>query len=129
MKDILEFITNNQVLIVTSLLVFVYMFNKLVEKKARDPKEDIWDRIKPYSETLYSIVFDGVEYLSCSKKMTSASKALEYLETIKKFSESFKQDKAKAVAELYAWYSASKKKAENSETITENSVAVEQTDK
>ena len=82
MKDILEFISNNQTLIITVVLCATFLFNKLVNHFAANPKEDLWDKMKPYSNAVCSIVFDGVEYLAKSKKMTSAMKSLKSLTII-----------------------------------------------
>lgn len=124
MKDILEFISNNQTLIITVVLCATFLINKLVNKMASNPKEDMWDKIKPYSNAACSLVFDGVEYLAKSKKMTSAMKSIEYANVLQKFADNWSTNKATALAELYAWYEANKKKSDQ-EQITENSVAIE----
>ena len=124
MKEILDFIGNNQTLIITVVLCFTFMLNKLVNYMAANPKEDAWDKIKPYSNAACSLVFDGVEYLAKSKKMTSAMKSMEYANVLQRFADNWSTNKATALAELYAWYEANKKKSD-SDQITENSVAVE----
>ena len=124
MKEILDFISNNQTLIITVILCVTFMLNKLINHLASNPKEDMWDKIKPYSNAACSIVFDGVEYLAKSKKMTSAMKSTEYANVLQKFADNWSTNKAQALAELYAWYEANKKKSDQ-EQITENSVAIE----
>ena len=109
MKEILDFITNNQTLIITLLLCVTFLVNKLVNHMAANPKEDAWDKIKPYSNAACSIVFDGVEYLAKHKKMTSAMKSIEYANVLQKFSDNWSTNKAQALAELYAWYESNKK--------------------
>ena len=125
MKDILEFISNNQTLIITVVLCATFLFNKLVNHLAANPKEDVWDKMKPYSNAVCQIVFDGVEYLAKSKKMTSAMKSMEYANVLQKFADGWSSNKGQALAELYAWYQANKKKSPDSEQITQDSVAVE----
>lgn len=124
MKEILDFISNNQTLIITVILCVTFMLNKLINYMAANPKEDAWDKIKPYSNAACSLVFDGVEYLAKSKKMTSAMKSIEYANVLQRFADNWSTNKATALAELYAWYEANKKKSD-SDQITENSVAVE----
>ena len=124
MKEVLDFITNNQTLIITIVLCATFLINKLVNHLASNPKEDVWDKIQPYSNAACSLVFDGVEYLAKSKKMTSAMKSMEYANVLKKFADNWSTNKATALAELYAWYEANKKKSA-SEQITADSVAVE----
>ena len=124
MKEAIEFITNNQTLIMTVVLCLTFLINKYIDYKASNPKEDIWDKVKPYSNACCSLVFDGVEYLAKTRKMTSAMKSIEYSDILRKFAECWKTDKAVALAELYAWYQANKKKSD-SEQITADSVAVE----
>lgn len=124
MKEAIDFITNNQTLIMTVVLCLTFLINKYIDHKASNPKEDVWDKVKPYSNACCSIVFDGVEYLAKNKKMSSVAKSLEYADVLKKFADSWKENKSTALAELYAWYEANKKKSE-SEQITADSVAVE----
>ncbi len=125
MKDVLEFISNNQTLIITIVLCGTFLLNKLVNHMAANPKEDAWDKIKPYSNAACSLVFDGVEYLAKHKKMTSAMKSMEYANVLQKFSDNWSTNKAQALAELYAWYESNKKKSDQEQQITENSVAIE----
>lgn len=125
MKDLLDFISNNQTLIITVVLCLTFLINKLVNHLASNPKEDVWDKIKPYSNAACSLVFDGVEYLAKSKKMTSAMKSMEYANVLQKFADNWSTNKATALAELYAWYESNKKKSA-SEQITADSVAVEE---
>lgn len=125
MENVISFITNNQALLITLVLCLTYIINKIVNYLAEKPKEDIWDKIKPYSNVACSLVFDGVEYLAKSKKMTSAMKSMEYANVLKKFADNWSTNKATALAELYAWYESNKKKSSDSEEITADSVAVE----
>lgn len=125
MKDVLDFISNNQTLIITVVLCATFLINKLVNHMASNPKEDAWDKIKPYSNAACSLVFDGVEYLAKSKKMTSAMKSMEYANVLQKFADNWSTNKAQALAELYAWYEANKKKSDSEQQITADSVAVE----
>ena len=120
----LEFITQNQTLIITLVLCFTWLANKLINKMAEKPQEDVWDKIKPYANAACKLVFDGVEFLAKSKKMTSAQKGIEYADTLAKFADYWKVDKAEAVAQLYAWYASNKKKT-SEQQITADSVAIE----
>lgn len=124
MKDVLDFISNNQTLIITIVLCTTFLINKLVNHLASNPKEDVWDKIKPYSNAACSLVFDGVEYLAKNKKMSSAMKSMEYANTLQKFADGWNSNKGQAIAELFAWYQANKKKSDT-EQITENTVASE----
>lgn len=124
MQQTIDFITNNQTLLVTIVLCLTFLINKLINYMASKPKEDVWDKIKPYSNACCSIVFDGVEYLAKNKKMSSVAKSLEYADVLKKFADSWKENKSTALADLFAWYQANKKKSD-SEQITADSVAVE----
>ena len=45
MKDVLEFISNNQTLIITVVLCATFLINKLVNHMASNPKEDAWDNL------------------------------------------------------------------------------------
>lgn len=120
----LDFITNNQTLIITLVLCFTWLANKLINRMADKPQEDVWDKIKPYSNAACKLVFDGVEFLAKSKKMTSAQKGIEYADVLAKFADYWKVDKAEAVAQLYAWYASNKKKT-SEQQITADSVAIE----
>lgn len=124
MKEILDFISNNQTLIITVVLCATFLFNKLVNHMAANPKEDAWDKMKPYSNAVCSMVFDGVEYLAKSKKMTSAMKSMEYANVLQKFADVWSSNKGQAMAELFAWYQANKKKSDT-EQITADTVAME----
>ena len=124
MKDIMEFISNNQTLIITIVLCATFLFNKLVNHLASNPKEDVWDKMKPYSNAACQLVFDGVEYLAKNKKMTSAMKSMEYSNVLQKFADNWGANKGQALAELFAWYQANKKKSD-SEQITADTVAME----
>lgn len=125
MQQVLDFITNNQTLIITVILCVTYMLNKWINYLAAKPQQDIWDRVKPYSNAACALVFDGVEYLAKHKKMTSAAKSIEYAEVLKKFADIWNTDSCLAIAKLYAWYASAKKKSSQEEEITADSVAVE----
>lgn len=117
----LQFITDNQTLIITALLCVTWLLNKFINYMAAKPQQDIWDKIKPYSNAACKIVFDGVEFLAKNKKMSSAQKAIEYGNVLQQFADNWSVSKAEAVANLYAWYASQKQKVE----ITADSVAVE----
>lgn len=121
MKQIIEFISNNQILLTTALLCLTYLANKLINYMAAKPQEDVWDRIKPYSNAVCEIVFDGVEALAKTKKMPSVEKAMFYSDILKQFDSDFAKNKGQAVANLYAWYQSNKKK----EVLTADTVAQE----
>lgn len=130
MEKVLAFITNNQVVLVTVLLCGTWILNKLVNHMASKPKEDVWDKIKPWSETACSLVFNGVEFLAQTVKMTSAQKSIEYANMLQQFADSWNTDRASAVAQLFAWYQARKAKALKinptvAEQLTSDTVATE----
>ena len=130
MEKVLAFITNNQVVLITVLLCGTWILNKIVNRMAKRPEEDVWDKIKPWSETAYTLVFKGVEFLAQTVKMTSAQKSIEYINKLREFADSCGTDKAAAVAQLFAWYQAKKEKALKinptvTEQLTSDTVATE----
>ena len=118
----IEFITQNQTLIITALLCGTWIINKIINYMAAKPQKDIWDKLQPYSNAACQVVFEGVEFLAKNKKMTSAQKAIEYGNVLQQFADNWSVSKAEAVANLYAWYASQKQKVE----ITADSVAVEE---
>ena len=124
-----SFLTNNQILLTTALLIGAYFLKRLIDHKAANPQQDIWDSIKPASDGLYQIAHKGVEYLGKSKGLDKAAKLLEYLKIIEQFERRWQTDKLAAIRELAAWYLSMQGKqiAPNPSTppLTEHSVAVE----
>lgn len=105
---VLTFITNNQTLLTVLVLVIAAFANKFINKMAEREEVDIWDTIQPFSSSLYKIVFDGVEYLG--KANPKIQKGVAYAERLEAFENTYKENKTKAVKDLFAWYEAAKGK-------------------
>ena len=99
-----QFLSNNQMLLMTALLIGAYFLKRFIDYKAAAPQQDIWDTIKPGSDALYALVHKGVEYAANAKGMDSAKKLLAYAEKLAEFERMWQTDKARAVQELAAWY-------------------------
>ena len=99
-----QFLKDNQMLLMTALLIGAYFLKRLVDHYAARPQADMWDSIKPGSDALYSLVHRGVEYAANAKGMDSAKKLLAYAEKLAEFERMWQTDKARAVQELAAWY-------------------------
>ena len=99
-----QFLSNNQMLLTTALLIGAYFLKPLVDRKAAAPQQDMWDSIKPGTDALYALVHKGVEYAANAKGMDSAKKLLAYAEKLAEFERMWQTDKARAVQELAAWY-------------------------
>ena len=99
-----QFVSENQILLTTALLIGAYFLKRFIDRKAANPQQDIWDSIKPGSDALYALVHKGVEYAANAKGMDSAKKLLAYAEKLAEFERMWQTDKARAVQELAAWY-------------------------
>ena len=99
-----QFLSNNQMLLTTALLIGAYFLKPLVDHKAAAPQQDMWDTIKPGSDALYALAHKGVELLGKSKGMDKAEKLLEYLKVIEQFERDWQSDRIAAVKKLAAWY-------------------------
>ena len=129
MHDIFKFITDNQQLIMTALIVGAYMFHKLVDYMAiRNPKIDGWDKLEPYSDKAFELVHKGVEYWGGAIRASSIQKADEYVKTLEAFEKEWNEDRLKAVKNLIGWYLSMKNKVEKisaNPSITKDTVAIE----
>ena len=127
-----QFVSENQILLTTALLIGAYFIKRLVDYKAANPAIDTWDSIKPGTDALYSLVHRGVEYAANAKGMDSAKKLLVYAERVAEFERMWSTNKARAIQELAAWFLSMKAKnvTANPSTppLTADSVAVEITD-
>ena len=99
-----QFVSENQILLTTALLIGAYFLKRLVDHYAARPQADMWDSIKPGSDALYALVHKGVEYAANAKGLDSAKKLLAYAEKLAEFERMWQTDKARAVQELAAWY-------------------------
>ena len=99
-----QFLSNNQMLLTATLLIASYFLKRLVDHYAARPQQDIWDTIKPGSDSLYSLAHRGVELLGKSKGLDKAAKLLEYLRIIEQFERDWQSDRIAAVKKLAAWY-------------------------
>lgn len=128
-----QFVSENQILLTTALLIGAYFLKRFIDHKAAAPQQDIWDSIKPGSDALYALAHRGVEYLGKSKGLDKAAKLLEYLKIIEQFERDWQTDRIAAVKRLAAWYLSmqGKQVAANpsTEPLTADSVAVEESSK
>lgn len=108
--SVLEFITQNQNLIIAVLFMGSYFLKRLVDYLAARPQDDIWDRVKPASDALYQVVFKGVEYLATAKKLPAAEKLVEYQRVVSQFEANWHKSPAHAIEQLAAWYMAMQSK-------------------
>ena len=99
-----QFVSENQILLTTALLIGAYFLKRFIDRKAANPQQDMWDTIKPGTDALYALVHKGVEYAANAKGMDSAKKLLVYAEKLAEFERLWSIDKARAVQELAAWY-------------------------
>jgi len=105
-----NFLQANQALLISVLFVGAYFAKRLVDYKAANPAQNIWDDIKPGSDALYSLVHRGVEYLAKSKGLDAAAKLLVYQERLEQFEKLWNSNKRKAIEELAAWFLSMKAK-------------------
>ena len=103
-EQISNFLSTNQILLTTALLIGAYFLKRFIDRKAAAPQQDMWDTIKSGSDALYALVHKGVEYAANAKGMDSAKKLLVYAEKLAEFERMWQTDKARAVQELAAWY-------------------------
>lgn len=115
-EQISNFLSTNQILLTTALLIVSYFLKRLIDYKAANPQQDIWDTIKPGSDGLYALAHKGVEYLGKSKGLDKAAKLLEYLKIVEQFERDWSSDKVNAVRKLAAWYLS----MENKEALSAN---------
>lgn len=99
-----QFVSENQILLTTVLLIASYFLKRFIDHKAAAPQQDMWDTIKPGSDALYALAHKGVEYLGKSKGLDKAAKLLEYLKIIEQFERDWQSDRIAAVKKLAAWY-------------------------
>ena len=103
-EQISNFLSTNQILLTTALLIGAYFLKRFIDRKAAAPQQDMWDTIKPGSDALYALAHKGVEYLGKSKGLDKAEKLLEYLKVIEQFERDWQSDRIAAVKKLAAWY-------------------------
>ena len=120
-----QFLKDNQMLLMTALLIGSYFFKRLVDHYAARPQQDAWDSIKPGTDALYRLVHRGVEYAATSKGMDSAKKLLAYAEKVAEFERMWQTDKARAVQELAAWYLSMKAKQVTANPSTEPAITAD----
>ena len=120
-----QFVSENQILLTTALLIGAYFLKRLVDHYAARPQQDMWDTIKPGSDALYSLVHKGVEYAANAKGMDSAKKLLAYAEKLAEFERMWQTDKARAVQELAAWYLSMQAKQVTANPSTEPAITAD----
>ena len=120
-----QFVSENQILLTTALLIASYFLKRLVDHYAARPQADMWDSIKPGSDALYALVHKGVEYAANAKGLDSAKKLLAYAEKLAEFERLWSTDKARAVQELAAWYLSMKAKDVTANPSTEPAITAD----
>ena len=120
-----QFVSENQMLLTTALLIGAYFLKPLVDRKAAAPQQDMWDTIKPGTDALYALVHKGVEYAANAKGMDSAKKLLAYAEKLAEFERMWQTDKARAVQELAAWYLSMQAKQVTANPSTEPAITAD----
>ena len=126
LTKIMDFISNNQLVITMVIGCATFLINKLINYMAtRNDSIDIWDKVQPYSASLNKIVFDGIEMIAKKNPMSGAAKGATYILKLKEFDKLWEKDKVDAIRKLFAWYEDAKGKGEQAEQLSENSVAVE----
>ena len=121
--NILNWITENQNLLVVLLVCLTYIAHLYISYKARQQPESEWAKWQPKSEYVSQLVFQGAEWWGGYKKKNGDEKLDEYLRQLKDFEAGYKKDKAEAVQKLLAWYLSQKQKAIAINPITADSVA------
>jgi hypothetical protein len=128
-----QFVSENQLLLTTALLIASYFLKRFIDHKAADPAVNIYDTIKPGSDALYSLVHKAIEKRAVLNPMSSEAKLMEYMEQVQKFEQAWKSDRLQAVQQLMAWYLSIKAKdvaANPSEPpLTADSVAIDESSK
>ena len=120
-----QFVSENQMLLTTALLIASYFLKRLIDYKAAAPQRDIWDTIKPGSDALYALAHRGVEYLGKSKGLDKAQKLLEYLKVIEQFERDWQSDRIAAVKKLAAWYLSMQGKQITANPLTEPEITAD----
>ena len=120
-----QFVSENQMLLMTALLIGSYFLKRLVDHYAARPQADMWDSIKPGSDALYALVHKGVEYAANAKGLDSAKKLLAYAEKLAEFERMWQTDKARAVQELAAWYLSMQAKQVTANPSTEPAITAD----
>ena len=120
-----QFVSENQILLTTALLIGAYFLKRFIDRKAAAPQQDMWDTIKPGSDALYALAHKGVEYAATSKGMDSAKKLLAYAERLAEFERMWQTDKARAVQELAAWYLSMQAKQVTANPSTEPAITAD----
>lgn len=100
-----NFISEHQFLIGLIVSLAAFFFNKWINIKAANPKEDIFDDIKPWSNALYGVVHKGIEAWATKGDKSSGDKLRRYFFIITKFADTWQSKGSKvALAELKAWF-------------------------
>lgn len=121
--NILNWITENQNLIIVALVCLTYVMHLYIGHKAKQSPDSAWAEWLPASERVNAMVWQGAEWWGGYKKKNGDEKLSEYLSQLKAFETNYKQDKAEAVQKLLAWYLSQKQKAIAVNPITADSVA------
>lgn len=121
--NILNWITENQNLIIVALVCLTYVAHLYIGYKTKQNPDSAWAEWLPASERVNAMVWQGAEWWGGYKKKNGDEKLSEYLSQLKAFETNYKQDKAEAVQKLLAWYLSQKQKAIVANPITADSVA------
>ena len=130
MTEFLSWITANQTLLITSVVAFTFLINKIIDFKAQaNAGSDAWDRWQPTSHWVTGMVFQGAEWYGRIKGKSGDEKLTVYLEKLKEFEQEFTTDKIAAAQKLIAWYLSMKAKVSGIENISANPLPPEPTNR
>ena len=121
MTEFLSWITANQTLLITSVVAFTFLINKIIDFKAQaNSGNDAWDRWQPTSHWVTGMVFQGAEWYGKVKGKSGDEKLAIYLDKLKEFEQEFTTDKIASVQKLIAWYLSMKAKVSGIGAISAN---------
>lgn len=102
--ELSQFITANQAIILTAMLIMAYFAKRFIDRKAADPQSDIYDRLKPGSDALYKYIHAAVDKAALVNPLSSAAKLVVFMQKLAEFEAAYSKDKLQAVKSLIAWH-------------------------
>ena len=108
MTEVLNFITENQTLLIVAICALTYVINAVISYKAKKEPNSDWAKWQPTSEYVSQLVFQGAEWYGQYNKKSGDEKLDVYLKQLKAFEANYKKDKIEAVQRLLAWYLSQK---------------------
>lgn len=107
-----QFLSTNQVLISTIVIALTFLIKQVIDYKAKaNPKEDIWDKMKPGSDSLSAYVHKGIEFWGKATGAKGQLKFTKALSILKQFGHLWgTKGKANALLYLQMWFLSMKAK-------------------